>query len=81
MYAEDFPASNEKWIPGVIQKVTGPLFYHIQLHDGQVIQPHVDNVKVRSTSWVEKEKSDNSEHNLPAMRSVGFETGISSSVI
>ena len=37
VYAEDFSASNEKWIPGVVQKVTGPLSYHIQLHDGRVI--------------------------------------------
>ena len=37
VYAEDFSASNEKWIPGVVQKVTGPLSYHIQLSDGRVI--------------------------------------------
>ena len=37
VYAEDFSASNEKWIPGVIQKVTGPLSYHIPLSDGRVI--------------------------------------------
>ena len=67
VYAEDFSASDKKWIPGVVQKVTGPLSYHIQLHDGRVIQRHIDNVKSRSTDRVEKEKGDKSEHNLPAM--------------
>ena len=70
MYAEDFSASNEKWIPGVVQKVTGPLSYHIQFHDGRVIRRHIDNVKSRSTGRVEKEKDDNSEHNLPAMQDI-----------
>ena len=37
-------------------------------------------MKSRSTGQVEKEKSDKSEHNLPAMQNVGFEAGISSSV-
>ena len=49
VYAEDFSASNEKWIPGVIQKVTGPLSYHIQLSDGHVIRRHVDSVRSRSS--------------------------------
>ena len=79
MYAEEFSASNDKWIPGVLQKVTGPLSCQIQLHDGRVIQRYIDNVKSRSTGLVE-EKGDNSEHNLPAMQNVGFEAGISSSV-
>ena len=33
-------------------------------------------MKSRFTGLVEREKGDNSEHNLPAMQSVGFETGI-----
>ena len=37
VYAEDFSASNKIWIPGVVQKVTGPLSYYIQLHDGRII--------------------------------------------
>ena len=80
VYAEDFSGSNEKWIPGVAQRVTGPLSYHIQFHDGRVIQRHIDNMKSRSTGQVEKKKGDKSEHNLPAMQNVGFEADISSSV-
>ena len=38
-------------------------------------------MKSKSTDQVEKEKGDNSKHNLPAMRIVEFEMGISSSVI
>ena len=37
-------------------------------------------MKSRSSGQIEKEKGDNSEHNLPAMQSMGFVTGISSSV-
>ena len=39
-----------------------------------------DNVKTRPIGRVKKEKGDNNEHNLPAMQSMGFETGSSSSV-
>ena len=80
VYAEDFSASKEKWIPGMVQKVTGPLFYHIELYDGRVIRCHIDNVKSRSTGPVKKERGDSSEHNLPNMQSMGFETGFSRSV-
>ena len=48
VFAEDFTASSEKWLPGVIQKVTGPLSYRIQLADGRVVRRHVDNVRARS---------------------------------
>ena len=37
-------------------------------------------MKSRCTCWVENEKGDNSEHNLPAMQSMRFETTILSSV-
>ena len=37
-------------------------------------------MKSRSTCRVGKEKGDKIEHNLPAMQSVRFDTGISSSV-
>ena len=48
VFAEDFTASSEKWLPGVIQKVTGPLSYRIQLADGRVVRRHVDNMRARS---------------------------------
>ena len=56
----------------MVEKVAEPLSYHIQFHDGRVIRHHIDYMKSRFTGWVEKEKGDNSEHNLPAMQSVGF---------
>ncbi len=48
VYAEDFSTSSEKWIPGVVKKVTGPVSYRIQLSDGREIRRHVDSVRSRS---------------------------------
>ena len=44
MYVEDFTASPQKWIPGKIVEVTGPLSYCIELLDGSTVRRHVDNV-------------------------------------
>ena len=44
MYVEDFTASPQKWIPGKIVEVTGPLSYCIELIDGSTVRKHVDNV-------------------------------------
>ena len=42
VFAEDFTASSEKWLPGVVQKVTGPLSYQIELSNGQIVRRHID---------------------------------------
>ena len=47
MYVEDFSASAEKWVPGIVSKVTGPLSYHVQLTDGRIIRRHIDSVRSR----------------------------------
>ena len=44
VYVEDFTASPQKWIPGKIVQVTGPLSYCIELLDGSTVRRHVDNV-------------------------------------
>ena len=44
VYVEDFTASPQKWIPGKIVEVTGPLSYCIELLDGSTVRRHVDNV-------------------------------------
>ena len=44
VYVEDFTASPQKWIPGKIVEVTGPLSYYIELLDGTTVQRHADNV-------------------------------------
>ena len=47
VYVEDFSASAEKWVPGIVSKVTGPLSYHVQLTDGRIIRRHIDSVRHR----------------------------------
>ena len=37
VYVEDFTASPQKWIPGKIVEVTGPLSYCIELFDGSTV--------------------------------------------
>ena len=44
VYVDDFTASPQKWIPGKIVEVTGPLSYCIELLDGSTVCRHVDNV-------------------------------------
>ena len=44
VYVEDFTASPQKWIPGKIVEVTGPLSYCIELLDGSTVRRHVNNV-------------------------------------
>ena len=44
VYVEDFTASPQKWIPGKIVEVTGPLSYCIELLDGSTVRRHVGNV-------------------------------------
>ncbi len=43
VYAEDFSASSEKWLPGVVKKVMGLVSYRIQLSDGREIYEKYNN--------------------------------------
>ena len=45
VYYEDFSSVPEKWIPGIIEKVTGPASYQTRLGNGQIMQRHVDSVR------------------------------------
>ena len=45
VYAQDFTTSKQKWIPGTIQKVTGPVSYVVLLSNGSTVRRHVDNIK------------------------------------
>ena len=47
VYVEDFTASSERWIPGVVKSVTGPLSYLIEIADGRTVRRHVDAVRAR----------------------------------
>lgn len=35
------------WIPGIVQSITGPLSYLIELQDGRVVRRHVDHLRAR----------------------------------
>ena len=47
MYACNFGQGN-KWIPGHITEVTGPVSFCIELSDGQIISQHQDHVRVKN---------------------------------
>ena len=49
VYAENFTSRNQKWMPGIIDKITGPLSYVMKLSDGVTIRRHVDHVKARES--------------------------------
>lgn len=36
-----------KWIPGIIESVTGPVSYKVMLGDGRVVRRHVDQIHVQ----------------------------------
>ena len=36
-------ARGDKWIPGVVEKVAGPVLYHVK-SEGGVVQRHIDQV-------------------------------------
>ena len=42
----------QKWIPGEIVDVTGPLSYSIQIENGKIIRQHVDHIKSHSVITV-----------------------------
>ncbi|TRY64887.1 hypothetical protein DNTS_024588, partial [Danionella cerebrum] len=78
-YAKD----SEKWAPGVITEVTGPLSYRVRTSDGQVHRRHVDQLRDRiAPSWRPSgpESEDNnaslpnsSEIELPELRPTTME--------
>lgn len=47
VYVQDFTASKQKWIPGTIQRATGPVSYTVMLSDGSTVKRHVNNIKTR----------------------------------
>ena len=58
VYVQDFTISKQKWIPGNIQKATGPVSYLVMLSDGSTVRRHVDNIKARCANNISEE--DNS---------------------
>ena len=46
VYARNF-REGERWLPGHIMEVTGPVSYNIQLHDGRYWKRHQDHIRSR----------------------------------
>ncbi len=46
VYTKNF-SSGPTWIPGKVQKRTGPLSYIIELGNGQVVRRHIDQVRTK----------------------------------
>ena len=42
--------SGERWVPGVIEDLTGPVSFRVKLSDGRVRCCHLDQVRTRSVS-------------------------------
>ncbi len=40
----------QKWIPGIVVKINGPLYYLMKLSDGRLARTHIDNIRQRYTS-------------------------------
>ncbi len=62
VYTKNF-RSGPIWIPGTVQKRTGPLSYTIALGNGQVVRRHIDQVRTRHVV-------------APAGTAVGLETSL-----
>ena len=60
VYVQDFTASKQKWIPGTIRKITGPVSYIVLLTNGSTVRRHVDNIKARFTNNTTEE--DNTDY-------------------
>ena len=44
VYVKDFPNTN-KWIPGKVREIRGPLSYLVELMDGHVVRHHGDALR------------------------------------
>lgn len=61
VYAENFTSNNQKWMPGIIDKVTGPLSYVIKLPDESTIRRHIDHIKARENHVNDNHVDDNAD--------------------
>ena len=51
VYAENFSTNSDtKWLPGKVDKITGPLSYVIELTNGNKVRRHVDHIKARESN-------------------------------
>lgn len=59
MYAENFSTnSGTKWLPGKVDKVTGPLSYVIELTNHNQVCRHMDHIKARESNHDDVQSSE-----------------------
>ena len=51
-FTADFRGTGSRWIPGIVIKITVPLFYFVELATSKTVHHQVDNVKKRRTCWI-----------------------------
>ncbi len=51
MHVEMFNTSPQKCLPGVVDKINGPLYYLMILSDGRLACTHIDNIRQRYTEF------------------------------
>ena len=49
-YHKFLPNLSDKWTPGTIIAITGPLSYHVKKQDGSILRRHVDQLRPRYCS-------------------------------
>ena len=49
VYAQNF-GTGSKWIPAVVQEVTGPVSFLVKLEDGRLVRRHLDHLRRRDGS-------------------------------
>lgn len=47
VYVENYSGRGNRWLPGVVVEVTGPLSYKIEISDNRVVRRHVDQIRDR----------------------------------
>ena len=64
VYVKDFP-DQKAWIPGTIVAVKGPLSYHVELNDGQVVRRHIDAIRSCSAAVQSDTATPDSDVEIP----------------
>ncbi len=61
---ENFSRAGERWIPGIVSKVDGPLSYTVKLPNDTHVRRHVDNIRKRSIPTPSFINSDCEPHEI-----------------
>lgn len=56
VYAQNF-GTGQKWMPAVVQEVTGPVSFLVKLQDGRLIRCHQDHLRRRISEGEDKKKA------------------------